>query len=78
MTVEQKMQKVIDDILNRHPNDCYIIYIKNDGEYNLEFNGEHLLSVQSNKSLQNHWREEIKRIILLVLNEKITKSLNEI
>jgi hypothetical protein len=80
MTVQEKMQHVIDDIFWDGYYDCvvYIIKIKTDHSYDVIKNNKVVYSIDTMKDIQGHWRELIRSLINLIINDKVTKLINEI
>jgi len=78
MTAQERMQYVLDMVINVNNPIPYSVCITGDDSFLIHQNNKAYLSVTSVKHIHSHWREHISNVINQIISERIKKALNEI
>lgn len=75
MTVEDKMSFVLNDIFRY---DVYRVEIQDKNHYKVFKNETEILETKSTKDVYSHWRDFVRDMVTVIMNERIKSALNEV
>lgn len=77
MSVDNKMSFILNDVFRHYP-PVYKVVICNKYHYEVFYNGELMLETKSTKDIYSHWMDFVRDIVMVIINERIKLSLNEV